>query len=144
NADRLLDLQFILSETDYFRQVMIHPQRDQVRRALPLDAWFYNLLWPPGLGWRLSGQLRVPIVVAVEPSKPRHYRVSAGYGTDTGPRSGVGVKFRHLNQYGHQFRSDLRVSVIERTVHASYDIPIQNVIRDRLSFTGSLSNQEFG
>src|SRR5699024_11733341 len=49
-----------------------------------------------------------------------------------------------FNKWGHQFRQDVRISEIERTLHASYDIPIENVIRDRLSFTGELSNQKFG
>ena len=144
NANRLLDLQLILTESDYFSQVMINPQRDAVRRQTPLDSWFYNLLWPEQRDWGTVGELQVPIDVAVEPSKPQHYRISAGYGTDTGPRVGFGVKFRHLNKWGHQFRQDVRISEIERTLHASYDIPIENVIRDRLSFTGELSNQKFG
>lgn len=143
-ADRLLDMQLVFSQTDYFSQVMIDARRDKAYRALPIADWFYRLLWPSPYTWRVPGQLRVPIDVAVKPSKPQHYRISAGYGTDTGPRAGFGVKFRHLNEYGHQFRLDVRVSAIEQTVHASYDIPIENVIRDRLSFVGALSSQEFG
>lgn len=144
DADRLLDMQLILSDTDYFSQVMIDARRDEVYRALPIDYWFYTLLWPSPWTWRMPGQLRVPVTVKVEPSEGQRYRISVGYGTDTGPRVGLGVKFRHINEYGHQFRLDLRISAVERTLHASYDIPIENVIRDRLSFTAAVSNQEFG
>lgn len=124
DADRLLDMQLILSDTGYFSQVMIDTRREHVSRV--------------------QGQLRVPVSVTVKPSKEQQYRISIGYGTDTGPRLGLGVKFPHINEYGHQFRLDLRISAIERTLHASYDIPIENVIRDRLSFNATLSNQEFG
>lgn len=152
NADRLVDMQLILSDTDYFSQVMIDAERNRARRALPIADWFYDLLWRPyppatvlgGAGSVIPGELQIPVTVEVEPSKPQHYRISAGYGTDTGPRVGLGVKFRRINRQGHQFRTDLRISAVERTLHSSYDIPIKNVIRDRLSFIGELSNQKFG
>jgi len=144
DSDRLVDMQLILSDTDYFSQVMIDAERANARRALPIADWFYDLLWPPQDYAVTPGRLQIPVTVEVQPSKPQHYRISAGYGTDTGPRVGLGVKFRRINRHGHQFRSDLRISAVERTLHASYDIPIQNVIRDRLSFTGELSNQKFG
>src|SRR5699024_2915158 len=95
DADRLVDLQLILSDTDYFSQVLIDARREQVYRALPIEPWFYDLLWPPQTRAGLlagSGQLRVPVTVNAKPSKPQSYRFSAGYGTDTGPRVGMGVK----------------------------------------------------
>lgn len=144
NADRLLDLQLILSDTDYFRNVLIDAKRQDARHSLPIEPWFYSLLWPSDKSWKVPGQLRVPVTVSVEPSPPQRYRISAGYGTDTGPRVGLGVEFRHINEYGHQFRVDMRISAVERTLQASYDIPIENVVRDRLRFTAALSNQEFG
>ncbi len=144
DAERLIDLQLILSDTDYFSQILIEAQRDRTRRAAPVDLWLYDLIWPPEDPLESIGQLRVPIQVDARASKPQRYTVSAGYGTDTGPRVGFGVKFRHLNEYGHQFRTDLRLSAIERTLRASYDIPIENVAQDRLSFTAQVSNQEYG
>src|SRR5699024_9975755 len=107
----------------------------------------YDLLWPPQAApaeMAQPGQLRVPVTVNATPSKSQSYEFRAGYGTDTGPRVGMGVKFRHINEYGHQFRLDTRISAVERTLDASYDIPIENVVRDRLSFGAKLSNQEFG
>ncbi len=144
DAERLIDLQLILSDTDYFGQILIDAERDEARRAAPVDVWLYDLIWPPEDPLASIGQLRVPIRVDAEASKPQRYTVSAGYGTDTGPRVGFGVKFRHLNEDGHQFRTDLRLSAIERTLRASYDVPIENVIQDRLSYTAQVSNQEYG
>lgn len=147
DADRLVDLQLILSDTDYFSQVLIDARRGHVYRKLPIEPWFYDLLWPSQTRTGMlaqSGQLRVPVRVDAKPSKPHAYRFSAGYGTDTGPRVGMGVKFRHINEYGHQFRLDARISAVERTLDAAYEIPIANVVRDRLKFSGVASNQEFG
>lgn len=144
NADRLVDLQLILADTDYFSQVLIDARREDVQRDLPIAPWFYYLLWPQQQRWQAPGELRVPVVVKAKPSKSQSYRFSLGYGTDTGPRVGMGVKFRHINEYGHQFRIDARISAVERTLNASYDIPIENVVRDRLSFTAVISNQEYG
>lgn len=144
DADRLLDLQLILSDTGYFSQVFIDAKRDQVYRV-PTDGG------PPHKSAQVAaarknpaGQLRVPVIIDVKPSASQQYRISVGYGTDTGPRFGFGVTFPHINEYGHQVRIDLRVSAIARTLHAAYDIPIENVIQDRLSFTAEVSNQQFG
>ncbi|MDA3920364.1 MAG: autotransporter assembly complex protein TamA [Salinisphaera sp.] len=147
NASDLIDLQLALSNSDYYNQIAISAPRDQAVRTSTGDGmnqWFYDLLYPPEDPLASLGQLRIPITVKAKPSKPQHYRISAGYGTDTGPRIGLGVKFRHLNQYGHQFSTNLRISQIERTLQSSYDIPIANVATDKLSFTATISNQKFG
>ncbi|ROO25789.1 hypothetical protein SAHL_13790 [Salinisphaera orenii YIM 95161] len=144
NAERLIDTQLILSDTDYFDKLEIQADRNAAERAAPVQNWFYDLLYPPQDPLMSIGQLRVPVNVEASPSKPQSYTISGGYGTDTGPRIGFGVRFRHLNRRGHQFRSDLRLSAVEQTLQAAYDIPIEDVAEDRLSFTANVSNQEFG
>lgn len=127
DAERLIDLQLALSDSDYFNRVEVTAEREQVLQAPDAEP-----------------APQVPVTVTAEPRKPRRYTVSAGYGTDTGPRVGLGAEFRRLNRRGHQFRTDLRVSAIERTLAARYDIPIDNVLRDRLSFRGSVASEEIG
>lgn len=147
NADDLIDLQLALSNSDYYNEIAISaPRQDAVRAGTVagVHQWFYDLLYPPEDAAGPLGQLQIPITVKAKPSKPQHYRISGGYGTDTGPRVGFGTKFRHINQYGHQFSTNLRISQIQRTLHSSYDIPINKIATDRLSFTGTISNQEFG
>ncbi|HET7313306.1 autotransporter assembly complex family protein [Salinisphaera sp.] len=144
DAEKLINLQLALSDTDYYRQIEIQAPRSQAKRVPSPDQWFYDLIYPPQDPLESIGQLRIPVTVKAEASESQSYRISAGYGTDTGPRLGLGVKFRHLNQYGHQFRTDLRISQVERTLHSSYDIPIGDVTQDKLSFTGTISNQDFG
>lgn len=147
NAQRLINLQLALSDTDYFSQIEVQAPRDKAERFEPLDPWFYDLLFPPAgpvSGATPVGELRVPVTVRAKPSKGQSYRISAGYGTDTGPRLGLGVKLRHINSYGHQFSANLRASQVERTLQAAYDIPIEHVARDKLSFTASISNAQYG
>lgn len=144
NAQRLVDLQLALSDTDYFSSIEINAERDNARRSAPIDQWLYDILYPPVDPLESLGQLQVPVVVTAKPSKPQSYTVSAGYGTDTGPRIGLGVKFRHINRYGHQFHVDLRLSQIKQTLQAAYDIPIANVATDKLSFTAQVANETFG
>ncbi|KEZ77726.1 autotransporter assembly complex protein TamA [Salinisphaera hydrothermalis] len=144
DAEQLINLQLALSDTDYFSQIEINAPRDKATRAPAMNQWFYDLIYPPQDPLQSIGELRIPVTVKAKPSKGQSYKISAGYGTDTGPRLGLGVKFRHLNQYGHQFRTDLRISQIQRTLQSSYDIPIGDVTQDKLSFTATISNQDFG
>ncbi|RJS92553.1 outer membrane protein assembly factor [Salinisphaera sp. Q1T1-3] len=144
NAQKLIDMQLALSDSEYYNQIEISAERAQAKRTTDVDGWFYDLLYPPQDPLESVGQLRIPVTVTAKPSKGQSYKFSAGYGTDTGPRVGAGVKFRHLNRYGHQFRLNARVSQIQRSLQAAYDIPIENVAQDKLSFTASINNQEFG
>lgn len=144
DAEQLIDLQLALSDSDYYRQVEIEAPRGKATRAPSVDQWFYDMVYPPQDPLASIGQLRIPVTVKAQPSKGQSYRVAPGYGTDTGPRLGLGVKFRHLNRYGHQFRTDLRISQRQRTLRSSYDIPIGDVVRDKLSFTGKISNEDYG
>lgn len=144
NAERLIDLQLILSDTDYFTRISIEPGYGETEREAPIDDWLYDLLYPPEDPLISIGRLQVPVHVSAEPSKPQSYELSVGYGTDTGPRVGAGVKFRHLNKRGHQFRTDLRLSAVKQSLQASYDIPIKDIAKDRLSFKANVANEEFG
>ena len=144
NADALVNMQLGLSDTDYFSQMEINAERNNAERHQILDQWFYDLIYPPADPLEALGQLRIPITVTAQPSKSQSYTVSGGYGTDTGPRLGLGVKFRHLNKSGHKFRLDLGISQIKQALQAAYDIPIENVASDKLSFTGQIANEQYG
>lgn len=120
DADRLTQLQLALSDTEYFSQVEIEAQREQA-----------------------TGR-RVPILIRATARKPQKYTARVGYGTDTGPRVGLGMEMRRLNRHGHQFRTDLRLSAIEQALSARYTIPIADVARDRLAFGATVKREELG
>lgn len=145
DPERLIQMQLDLSDTDYYRQVEIDAPRNKARRMpsarqLIRDqaAVVHDPMGDP------DEQLRIPVTVTAHRSKGQSYKISPGYGTDTGPRVQLGVKFRHLNKYGHQFRTDARVSQRQRTLQSSYDIPIGDVTQDKLSFSARINNEEFG
>lgn len=121
DTEELLDLQLALSDSNYFAQVAVVPQRE-----------------------RAGEDHRVPILVSTVPDAPQHYIIGAGYATDTGPRLTVGAILRRINRAGHRLRADLRLSAIESAIAARYEIPIENVATDMLAFTATVQQEEIG
>lgn len=115
---RLTDLQLALSDSQYFRQAEVDIQREKTTHQ------------------------RVPVVVRATPDKPQRYETSLGYGTDTGPRGGLSVLWRRVNQYGHQFRTDLRLSAIQSTIAAQYKVPVGDVRSEYLDFTADADKRD--
>ncbi|MCO6440907.1 MAG: outer membrane protein assembly factor [Nitrococcus mobilis] len=113
-SSRLLDLQFALTDSDYFSQVELQAPRDKAKNQY------------------------VPVSIKTEPKKPQKYRISGGFGTDTGPRLGLGVLFRRVTHTGHQFRTDLEISQITLRLGSQYKIPIGNIASEYLDFTATI------
>lgn len=110
----LIDLQLALRDSAYFSTVELSADKDKAENQ------------------------RVPVMVRTEPTQPQKYRFSLGYGTDTGPRVGVGVLFRRVNRQGHQIRLDAQVSAIKTNASAQYKIPVGNVATDFVDFTAGI------
>ncbi|HKJ88096.1 MAG TPA: POTRA domain-containing protein, partial [Gammaproteobacteria bacterium] len=132
SSARLLNLQFALSDSDYFDRVSVNLMRKEARAFHPK-------------GEKAPKEARlIPVEVDTDPKKPRRYSVGVGYGTDTGPRLTGSVEFRHLNRQGHQFRSDLFLSPVRQGLAARYKIPIKNVRTDSISVLGRITQEELG
>jgi translocation and assembly module TamA len=108
---RLTTLQLALTDSPYFSQAEINVDRDATLEQ------------------------RVPVRVTAVPSRPQRYETSLGYGTDTGPRGGAGILWRRINDSGHQFRLDTRLSGIQSTLASQYRIPVGDVRSEYLDFT---------
>jgi len=119
NTSALLELQLALSDSGYFSRVEVDPQR-----AAATD-------------------FHVPVVITTEPSKPRRYAVGLGYGTDTGPRLSLASEFRRINRRGHGILADIQLSDILQSVGAQYQIPIGNLVSDRLVFSSRAEFETF-
>lgn len=66
---------------------------------------------------------------------PRHVMsAGVGYDTDLGFRLSAGYKNRYLNDRGHQFISDLNLSLKKSNLTLEYMLPLSNPLKDRLSF----------
>lgn len=117
---KLLATQFALSDLGYFGTVEIQPHREQ------------------------AVERRVPVTIVTTPRPPRRYDVSAGYGTDTGARLGLGVEFRRLTDTGHRLRTDLRVSEIKNSIGADYRIPLGTQAGENFGIATGYTDEKVG
>lgn len=117
---KLLAAQFALSDLGYFGAVEIQPHRER-----EVDR-------------------RVPITIVTTPRAPRRYDISAGYGTDTGARLGLGAEFRRLTQRGHRVRTDLRVSEIKNSISADYRIPLGTQAGENAGIASGYTDEKVG
>ena len=120
DSDRLIDLQLTLGDSGYFDAVTVDVRRDEA-----VDG-------------------RVPIVVHTTPRATQEYTVGVGAGTDTGARLRFGTELRRLNRRGHRFYADMRLSGIQTTAAAEYQIPVKDVATDTLRFRASIGTRDRG
>ncbi|MFK7976043.1 MAG: autotransporter assembly complex family protein [Halioglobus sp.] len=118
SSEALLNLQQALTESNYFSHVSLDLRRGD------------------------SVNQRIPVNVKTEPRKAARYGVSAGYGTDTGPRAGVSTQLRRVNPYGHRFSGALEVSSVSASVASRYSIPLGDVRSESLDFSLNAQREE--
>jgi translocation and assembly module TamA len=111
SSNQLLLLQEGLADSTYFQRVEVVPRRDE------------------------AVGVEVPIDVNLEPARPQKWSAGLGYGTDTGPRASLGFELRHVNELGHRFTSEGKVSLIEKSIRTDYLIPGFYPRTDVLDFT---------
>ena len=110
-APQMLLLQESLADSTYFQRVEVVPRRDEAEGV------------------------EVPIDDNLVPARPQKWTAGLGYGTDTGPRGTLGLELRHLNELGHRFTSEGKVSLIEKSVRMDYLVPGFYPRTDVLDFT---------
>ena len=115
---KLIQMQLALSETNYFSGVSIDVQREAV------------------------ADFQIPVTVTAEPRKAAKYDFSLGFGTDTGPRVGIGADFRRVNRRGHRFKNQLQVSSVASTLASQYIIPIGDVSSEFLDFSANVEQEK--
>jgi translocation and assembly module TamA len=109
NAEAILRTQFALDDSQYFSLAEVLPgERDREQRT-------------------------VPIRITSEPNRRHVYTISAGYGSDTGPRGTLGWEDRRLNRSGHRVRAQIRASEIETSAGVAYIIPWTDPALEKLS-----------
>lgn len=119
-AASLLELQYALDDSDYFRRVDVRARRDRA-----VDG-------------------RIPVDVELE-ARPKHrYTFGLGYGTDTGARVSVGRESRWVNDSGHRFRAEARVAEISARVSARYTIPLAEPWREQLELDSAFGEEDIG
>jgi translocation and assembly module TamA len=115
---RLIDFEFRLFDSGYFSQVQLLPQ-------------------PP------EGDT-IPILLMASPGPKRAWNLRGGYGTDTGPRIGVGFESRRLNRQGHRLLGNLELSSPRRELTGQYIQPLRRPASDLRSFQLGVLDQKLG
>ena len=85
----------------------------------------------------------MPIRIAPEYLPSQRYSTGIGYGTDTGARLSLKTELRRINRRGHWIDSDIRLAERRSNAGISYNIPLGDVPGERLSFTGTYSDERF-
>lgn len=116
--DQLIGLQHALNDSDYFQTVEISPGQPD------------------------SSTLEMPVNLTLMPRKDNLYSFGLGFGTDTGVRTRLGWEKPLINQQGHKFNSELKVSEIGNSLSAFYTLPVLNPRTDSLVFSIGLVNEE--
>lgn len=120
DPDRLIDLQILLSDLDYFSSVELDVDRENAENG------------------------HLPVLIRTTPRARQKYVFGVGYGTDTGPRTRVGAEWRRLNSLGHRLRTEIRVAEIKRSATGVYEIPIGRRAGQSLALSGEFVEEDIG
>ena len=118
DADRLLEMQRHLADSDYFQRADVIPLTDQAHDGI------------------------VPIDIKLTMHKRTRYSIGAGYATDTGPRGTLGVERRWITNEGHRFNFDVTGSPVRTNATARYRIPLGKPATDSFNITGTLEEEK--
>ena len=109
----------------------------ELQRAL-LDSDYYGEVEVTADPKQAQDQ-EIPVTVHLTARKPSRYTFGLGYGTDTGVRGQLGWERRYLNPAGHHIRAETRLSEIEKSLSASYIVPIRDPRTDQIAFSAAYS-----
>jgi len=110
NASQLLEVQRMLSGTDYFEQADIVSLTDQ------------------------AVERHIPIRIELTARKATRYSAGIGFATDTGVRGMLGYEKRRANEFGHRYGLRLEKSEIDTNATAHYLVPMEQPATDSLSY----------
>ncbi len=120
SGERLRSTQFALEDSYYFSKVTVTP------------------------GDRDPATLTVPVTIHAERIRRDRYGVSAGFGTDTGPRGQFRWDRRLVNEDGHRLSFESTLSKVLQEAVARYIIPVGDPTLEKLEFSAGYTNEELG
>jgi translocation and assembly module TamA len=106
-----------LSKSNYFDQISIRPDTE-------------------------SGELQVPVNVALTPKSRHHYAFGLGYDTDIGPLVSASYANRRLNRRGHFLTANLDLSPVLSTADVAYNVPLDDPTVDFFTLGAGVKNTE--
>lgn len=102
-GERLLDLQRALQSAPWFSNVVVEIERDPARPT------------------------RVPVRIAVVERPVADVGISVGYGTDSGPRGELSLRYRNVLGRGYDMHSALQADANRQVGYADFYLPPQTV-----------------
>ena len=114
----VLDLQQALNDSDYFQRVEVSPGKPQ------------------------PDSTEIPIDVLLTARKRNRYTLGLGYGTDTGARAKIGWQIPRVNDRGHRFNTEAKVSQLGYSVSAQYRVPVINPRTDQMVYSAGVVNEK--
>lgn len=102
SPDTLQDLQSDLTNTKYFSSVAVLPNIKQAK---------------------LNSNDQVPIEIKTQAVKSQQYKFGVGYGTNTGPRTSVGVDLFRITDTGQHLTAMFNISKVATGISSKYYIP---------------------
>lgn len=107
SSQKLINFQQELANSYYFQQVVVTPDFAHIENN------------------------RVPINIGMIVPKAKRYSIGVGYGSFTGPRLTAGMSWRRVNNVGHHFDAQLKLSSVLSGLAAKYYIPGYNPLTDQ-------------
>ncbi len=117
----LLELQYTLNDSNYFRRIDVSAQMEQA-----------------------TADRRIPIEIQLDPRPQHRYTFGLGYGTDTGARVSVGREDRWVNARGHRFDTEFQIAEVRSRLSARYTIPLDQPWRERMELMAAVGEREIG
>ncbi len=108
-AAKLAKLYQAIASTGYFSQIDIHDLRNESRN------------------------FQVPVFIGVTPKKDHEIETGIGFATDEGARLSVSWDKPWVNDKGHSFTNELKLSAINIELSSRYKIPAGNPLRNYYS-----------
>jgi translocation and assembly module TamA len=118
SEQKLQKLQEDLTNSNYFTVVSVRPEINKMTDNL------------------------VPIKVTLKANKARKYTLGAGYGTDTGIRTTLGLDFRRFTKTGDRLSLAGQLSSLSDSATAEYIIPGKNPAKNFYTISGGYAKQD--
>ncbi|MEE9395998.1 MAG: autotransporter assembly complex family protein [Methylococcales bacterium] len=140
-SDTALDKTYLrkyltIKSGDFYSTENLH----SLRRALMETGYFKHVTVNPQFEKKQNGA--VPVRVELAMRSAYQLKLGAGYATDSGVRGRIQLLNRYVNQWGHKFDVNARVSQLRQTLDAKYTIPLDEPRIRNFNLTSSLSQQD--
>lgn len=108
----------------------------EYNQSLANTDWFSSVFVEPDLT-QLGKSRELPVKVALAPQSRNKLETGIGYSTDVGVRGSLKWKKPWITSQGHSFDSSFSLSQPEQIITASYQIPLDDVLKDyyRISYS---------